>query len=249
MDDEHIRVARWIRRVEPGEVDDSDGEEPFPTLDVNDFGNEEDATDGSGSEARSDGGRLPGAIRGFGAVLDENGNPNGWFGPTGQFTRGKDGEQGAAAEETDEATSGVRLGEDAGRMGHAARAYGAAAALYDTKSSPRSGFGLRQPGKEMDMESPQGGRVDEDDKDNQLVGREGTETMAPNATMQSSILVIAARMKPSQILHIEAYESTDEEDEKELVKGKDMEMQMPTVAHVEHVEMRAASPTKRKRLE
>ena len=113
MDDEHIRVARWMRRVEPGEVDDSDGEEPFPLLDVDEFGNDGDATDGSGSEARSDGGRLPGAIRGFGAVLDENGNPNGWFGPTGQFKRGvKDGEESAAVEETDEATSSVGLEDD-----------------------------------------------------------------------------------------------------------------------------------------
>ena len=162
MDDEHIRVARWMRRVEPGEVDDSDGEEPFPLLDVDDFGNDEDATDGSGSEARSDGGRLPGAIRGFGAVLDENGNPNGWFGPTGQFARGiKKGEQGAAVGKTYEATSGVGLGEDAGRMGYAAKVYGAL--LYGPELSPTLAK-MRLSREEADGKTLDRGKGEEVDK-------------------------------------------------------------------------------------
>lgn len=163
MDDEHIRVARWMRHVEPGEVDDSDGEEPFPLLDVDDFGNDGDATDGSGSEARSDGGRLPGAIRGFGAVLDENGKPNGWFGPTGQFVRGiKNGEQGAAVEETDEATNGVGLGDCAGRMRYAAKVYGAV--LRDPELSQRPAK-TRCSGEETDGKTLEGGRGEGVDKE------------------------------------------------------------------------------------
>lgn len=246
MDDEHIRVARWMRRVEPGEVDDGDGEEPFPLLDVDDFGNDGDAADESGSEARSDGGRLPGAIRGFGAVLDENGNPNGWFGPTGQFKRGfADGEQGAAVKETDEATGGVGLGEDAGKKGYAARVCGAV--LHHPASSPAVGA-MGPSGEETDVQALDGQRDEEDDKD--PVESEEMETNVPTATMETSTVVIGARMKHSRTLLVEALnESTDEEDGKELVGRKEVEVKTPTITHVEHVEERPPSPLKRKRLE
>lgn len=246
MDDEHIRVARWMRRVEPGEVDDSDGEEPFPLLDVDDFGNDGDATDESGSEARSDGGRLPGAIRGFGAVLDENGNPNGWFGPTGQFKRGvADGEQGATVEETDDATNSGGLGEDAGRIGHAPRVFDAV--LYDPESNPAVG-GMGSSGEETDVQALEGQRDKEDDTD--PVGGEEMETNVPTATTETSIVVMGTRTNHSRTLHIEALnESTEEEDGKELTEGKEIEMKTPTITHVEHVKERPPSPLKRKRLD
>lgn len=263
MDDEHIRVARWMRRVEPGEVDASDGGEPFPLLDVEDFGNDGEATDGSGSEAKSDGGRLPGAIRGFGAVLDENGNPNGWFGPTGQFRTGlKDQEQGAAEEDRGEATSGVGLGENAGRMEYAARIY---PVLIEPESSPKIVATGQAPKNEMEDEDGEDSRLverevigvqfsrgdeeNEHDKDNQPVKGKGMETNASTATMPSPGTVTATRMKPSLILYIKAYESTGEEDDKELLEGKDMQMTTPTVRHAEHLEERPESPLKRKRLE
>ena len=101
----------------------------------------------------------------------------------------------------------------------------------------------------MGVESGEGGREEGDDKDTQLVGRKETETNVPTACLQPSTIVVTSRTKPSRILHIEAYESTDEEDDKVLADGKDVETKTPTVTHVELVDERPESPLKRKRLE